>query len=103
MFYKRGQYAALVKLALQPGVKKFLQRAAVGAGTGAAIGYAIAPRKEDRPRMALYSGLADLPILGISHAPDLIQHLRETRPGFAKFIENVKSIRPSTLFRRMPK
>lgn len=95
--YALGQHIAritcgLEKTALSPGLKQFLQRAAVGVGTGAGIGYVIAPRPEDRPRMALYSGLADLPILGVSHAPDLVRHLEATRPGFARVMGALKSM-----------
>lgn len=101
--YKLGQYAArlalgLEKTALNPALKQFLQRATVGMGTGAGIGWVIAPRPEDRPRMALYSGLADLPVLGISHAPDVMRHLRETRPGFAQAITKLTKM-PSALRR----
>ena len=93
--YALGQRTAQIvlgheKMAMSPALKQFLQRAAVGMGTGAAIGYAIAPRKEDRARMALLSGLADLPVLAISHAPDAFRYLKETQPGFAALMKRVR-------------
>jgi hypothetical protein len=68
------------KLGVSTALKQFAQRAAVGMGTGALIGAAIAPRDEDRLRLAVLSGLADLPVLAISHAPDAYRYIKETKP-----------------------
>lgn len=84
------QKESAVKTALSPGASTMAKRMAIGMGTGAGIGYVIAPRPEDRPRMALYSGLADLPILAASQLPDVIQHFEQTRPGFAAAMSKLR-------------
>lgn len=93
--YEQGHRYALIalgleKTALSPNTAQMLKRMAVGVGTGAGIGWVIAPRPEDRPRTAVLSGLADIPILAASQAPDLIKHLEATRPGFAAAMSKMR-------------
>jgi len=85
-----------VKTALSPGAAQMLKRMAVGVGTGAGIGWLIAPRPEDRPRTAVLSGLADIPILAASQLPDVVHHLEATRPGFAAAMSKMRGV-PSAL------
>ena len=95
--YEQGQRCALIalgleKTALSPGAAQMLKRMAIGVGTGAGIGWAIAPRPEDRARTAVLSGAADIPILLASQAPDLIRHLEATRPGFASAMRKMRGV-----------
>lgn len=85
-----------IKTALSPGAAQMLKRMAVGVGTGAGIGWLIAPRPEDRPRTAVLSGLADIPILAASQLPDVVHHLETTRPGFAAAMNKMRGV-PSAL------